>query len=264
MPILKDARGNEFRGYLDALTGNTVTDARTISAVLGALNAETFIDLNGDGICSIDVRNGANATLTFVFEATIDNANYFPIPAVDNQTESVVESVALAAAQITKIYIAGVSAYRRVRVRISAFTSGNITVSLRSSRADYAIYAKPFPSQLHVTAVAAVNTALTATLPAPGIGLYHYITRFELRKQYSVVGVAAGAGVIITSTNLPGNPAWNTEQNATAAGANVPVINENYAGNPLKSLVANTATTFVAPAQLQTIWRWNVSYFVGA
>lgn len=113
---------------------------------------------------------------------------------------------------------------------------------------------------LHVTGTAAVNTALTITLPAAGAGLFHYITSIEWVKLYSVVGVAAGAGVIITSTNLPGGPAWTTEQLAGPAGTVVRVIDYRPA-TPLKCLVANTATTIVAPQQLQTIWRGNVSYF---
>lgn len=115
---------------------------------------------------------------------------------------------------------------------------------------------------LHVTGTAAVNTGLTVTLPAAGAGLFHYITSIQWVKRYSVIGVAAGAGVIITSTNLPGNPAWDTEQLAGAAGTVVLVINYQPT-RPLRSSVANTATTIVAPAQLQTIWRGNVSYYVG-
>lgn len=117
-------------------------------------------------------------------------------------------------------------------------------------------------SSLWVTATAAVNTGSTATLPAAGAGLFHYITSIQLVKLYSVVGVAAGAGVIITSTNLPGGPAWTTEQLASVAGTAPTVIGIVF-DRPLKSSVANTATTFVAPAQLQTIWRWNVGYYTG-
>lgn len=113
---------------------------------------------------------------------------------------------------------------------------------------------------LGVTATAAVNTGSTLTLPAAGAGLFHYIVSLELVKLYSIVGVAAGAGVIITSTNMPGTPAWTTEQLASVAGTTARVIKEEPT-TPLKSSVANTATTFVAPAQLQTIWRWNVRYF---
>jgi hypothetical protein len=117
-------------------------------------------------------------------------------------------------------------------------------------------------ANLLVTATAAVNTAATATLPAAGAGLFHYIVRIDLVKLYSVIGVAAGAGVIVTSTNMPGTLAWTTEQLASAAGTATRVIGWESAV-PLRSLVANTNTTFVAPAQLQTIWRWNVVYYIG-
>ncbi len=114
---------------------------------------------------------------------------------------------------------------------------------------------------LFVTATAAVNTALTTTLPAAGSGLFHYITNIQVTKLYSVVGVAAGAGVIVTTTNLPGSPAFTTEQLASAAGTAAKVVDINFGGNPLKSSAANT--TIVCPQQLQTIWRVNVSYYTG-
>ncbi len=115
-------------------------------------------------------------------------------------------------------------------------------------------------STLRVSVTAAVNNGVTCTLPAPGPGLFHYITRIELIKLYAVVGVASGAGVIVTSTNLPGNPSWTTEQMASPAGTCSRVIWEEPP-SPMRSLAANVATTFIAPNQLQTIWRWNVSYY---
>jgi hypothetical protein len=136
-------------------------------------------------------------------------------------------------------------------------------VVLASDQSTLPAVAEMRASTLHVTGTAAVNTALTLTLPAPAAGLFHYITKIEIVKLYSVVGVAAGAGVIITSTNLPGNPAWTTEQLASPAGTATKVVDYQPA-TPLKSSVAATATTIVCPLQLQTIWRVNVSYFTAA
>ena len=115
---------------------------------------------------------------------------------------------------------------------------------------------------LAVTAVAAVNTAVTCTLPAPGAGLYQYITRIRVTKLYSVVGVASGAGVTITTTNLPGSIAFTTTQLNSAAGTAVDVVDLELS-SPLRALNANTAVTVVCPAQLQTIWRVNVFYYTG-
>lgn len=261
MAILYDARGNEYPGSLDPIGGQTVTDGRAAVQTLGALNAEVVMDLNGQAVAMFDLRTSAG-NLTVVFEGTVDGTNYQGLPSITVSNEAMLSAIVIAATYGQQ-HIVRCSGFRRVRARISAYTSGNVAVAARASGADFAIYARPYPSILHVTATAAVNTGSTATLAAAGAGLFHYITAIELVKLYNVVGVAAGAGVIITSTNLPGSPSWTTEQLASAAGTAVAVIKQNYA-NPLKSSVANTATTFVAGAQLQTIWRWNVSYYVGA
>jgi hypothetical protein len=226
------------------------------------VNAEIVMDLNGKAVAVFDVRTAA-ASLTLVFEATVDGTNYVGLPGINPATEAMTAAVVITTTHGAQ-YVVGVSGFRRVRCRVSAYTSGNVTVTGRASASDFAIYARPVPSQLHVTATAAVNTGSTCTLPAAGAGLFHYITAVQLVKLYAVVGTASAAGVIITSTNLPGNPAWTTEQAAGTLGTAPKVIDNNYTGNPLKSSVANTATTFVAGAQAQTIWRWNVSYYVGA
>lgn len=112
-----------------------------------------------------------------------------------------------------------------------------------------------------VTATGAVNTAVTCTLPAVASN-FHYIVAIQLQKLYSVVGIANGAGVIITTTNFAtNNPSFTTEQLASPAGTVATVINIIPA-RPIKSTTVNVATTFVAPLQLQTIWRWNVFYYV--
>jgi hypothetical protein len=260
--ILYDARGNEIQVGLDQIGGGTLTDGRVAGGTLSSLNAELVMDLNGKAVAVFDIRTGAmNATL--VFEATVDGTNYFGLPGLNPLTEAALAAVIITTTH-AQTYVVRVSGYRRVRCRVSAYTSGNVVVTGRASVADYSIYAKPYPSTIGVTATAVVNTASTATLPAPGAGLFHYITKVELIKLYAVVGVANGAGHIITSTNLVGNPAWTTEQLASVAGTVVKVIDWNCYGNPMKSSAANVATTFVAPLQLQTIWRWNIQYYVGA
>ena len=118
-------------------------------------------------------------------------------------------------------------------------------------------------STLHITATAVVNTAVTASLPAPAAGLFHYITSIQVVKLYAALGVASAAGVVITSTNLPGAAAWTTEQIASAVGTAVTVINYQPT-TPIKVSTAAAISTIAAPAQLQTIWRMNVSYFTAA
>lgn len=260
--LIRDARGNEFQGAIDTITGQTITDARAATVTLGSLNAESVMDLNGQATMAFDVRTGAMSA-TLVAEGTIDGVNYYDLHPLDVSNENIIDNIVITTT-LARSYSANCSGFRRVRVRVSAYSSGNAVVALRASQGNTLTYARPIPTTLHVTATGIVNAAVTLTLPTPGSGLSHYITHIELRKRYSIIGVAAGAGVIITSTNLPGSPAWDTEQLAGPAGTVATVISLSHAGNPRKSSVSGTATTFVAPAQLETIWRWNVSYYVGA
>ena len=269
MSILYDARGNEIRvGFPDGVTNETVADPRPITALLGALNAEVIVDLNGAATATFDVRSAA-ANLSFVFEGTIDGVNYFGLPAYAQASlvaavisAEVYVGTVVVATTITAFYTVGVTGLRRVRLRVSAYTSGNLTVGARVSAADLIIGAKPIPMTLWVTVTAAANTAATITLPAAGAGLFHYLVYLNCRRN-ATAALAGTATLIITSTNLPGNPAWSNG-NAMIAGGTVEDVNLQ-ARVPLKSLLANTATTIVMPAAGAAVLnRGNCGYYVGA
>lgn len=269
MSQLTDARNNEITGsLLDQIGGGTVTDPRPAGATLNSVDGELVMDLNSKATALFEIRASANSA-TYVFEVSLDGSNYYAVPArglrgligatSQEDTYALSVTVTTTAAAVYSVECIG---FRRVRCRVSSFTSGSSIVTGRAVSPNYSVLMETQPSILHVTATAAVNTSSTCTLPAVA-GMFHYITHISLVKLYSVVGVAAGAGVLITSTNLPGNPVWTTEQLASAAGTAPEVIKE-HRPFPLKSLVINTNTTLVAPAQTQTIWRWNVSYYLGA
>jgi hypothetical protein len=269
MAVLYDARGNEIRvGPPDTVTSETVTDSRPITAGLSALNAEVVMDLNGADTAMFDVRTGA-ASLTLVFEGTVDGVNYIGLPAFTLATAAVAPQgpeAFLSAAVITTthaaLYTVDVAGFRRVRIRVSAFTSGAVTVAARASVAALINYLKPIPAILWVTVTAAANAAATITLPAGGAGLFHYIVYLNCRRN-STAALAGTATLIITTTNLPGSPAWSSG-NAMIAGDTKEDVNYQ-AGIPLKSLVANTATTIVMPAAGAAVLnRGNCGYYVGA
>lgn len=268
MAILYDARGNPINvGFPDGVTGETITDGRTITATLGALNAETLIDLNGAAVVNYDIRSAAG-NLTVSFEATIDGTNYFAVPAwAQSQSlagtltaEQYVPSVTVATT-LTGLYTVGTTGYRRVRVRVSAYTSGSVTVATRSTAADFIIYARPIPSTLWVTATGAAAASATATLPAAGVGLFHYITSINITRN-ATAALAGTATIIHTTTNLPGSPAWSVGNAMAAGGTQIDV--DFQPASPLKSSVANTNTTIVAAAAGAAVLnRINVSYYVG-
>lgn len=140
--------------------------------------------------------------------------------------------------------------------------ASSLPVAIASDQSALPAVSELRAATLHVTGTAAANNGVTVTLPSVA-SQFHYITSIQIDKLYGVIGVAAAAGVILTSTNLPGNPAWTTEQLASAAGTVAHVLDYKPT-TPLKSSVAATNTTIVCPAQLQTIWRVNVSYFTAA
>lgn len=260
MAVLYDSRGNEILGPIDQVTGGTVTDARTSTAVLSALNADSVMDLNGQSTWHIDVRTAA-ASLTLAFEGTIDGTNYHTLPAFNVGTEAFISALIITTTQATawRVNVAG---FRRVRVRVSAFTSGTVTIAQRASMGIAMAYAAPIPSTLCVTVTAAANAGATITLPAAGAGLFHYLTHISLMRN-STAALGGTATLVITSTNLPGSLAWSVGNAMAAGGTQVDV---NIAlPSPLKSSVANTNTTIVMPAPgAAVLWRGNVFYYVGA
>jgi hypothetical protein len=260
MSQILDARGNPYTGSIDTIGGETFTDARTSSATLGAANAEIVMDLNGKAVAVFDIRATAmNATL--VFEGTLDGTNYYTVPAIINATESMTAAVVITTIN-SGTYTVGVSGYRRVRCRVSAYTSGNCLVYARASTADFAIYARPMPSTLAVTVTGAAAAAATLTIPAAGAGLYHYITSLQIYRN-ATAALAGTATLVITSTNLPGSLAWSVGNAMVAGGTQPDLVFEP--SSPLKSSVANTATTIVMPAAgAAVLWRANVTYYVGA
>jgi len=265
MSIQYDARGNEWQGELDQITGLTVTDARTITATLGALNAESVMDLNGKEVALFDVRTAA-ANMTLVFEGSIDGVNYMGLPGfvLSHLTLTLAEQY-LSAIIITTthaaMYAVHCAGFRRIRIRESAHTSGTVTVALRATRSKWTPYAKPMPSPLAVTVAGGANAIATLTLPAAGAGLFHYITHIRLARV-ATAALAGTALLTVTSTNLPGAWARRVGNLMVAGGTTA----ENYSfDNPLRSSVANTATTIVGPAAGAAVsWDNAAHYYVGA
>jgi hypothetical protein len=266
--LILDARGNPYQGALDAIGGDNLTDARTTSFSLGSVNAEVLVDLHGKSTFAFDARTAAGA-LTYVCEGTIDGTNYMALPMFANfqllvaaaVAEQYVPSVVIATTH-SGIYNVPCAGFRRLRIRVSAYTSGAVTITPRATEGQFSQFARPIPATLHVTVTAAAAAAATITLPAAGAGMFHYITYLECKRN-ATAALAGTATLIVTSTNLPGTPAWSNGNAMVAGGDHVDVFING--SNPLKSLVANTATTIVMPAAGAAVLnRGNCSYYVGA
>jgi hypothetical protein len=229
-----------------------------ISGSLGSLNAEVIVDCDGSETAMIDIRGTYVGTIEV--SATVDNVNWVAIPVRLVNNASVVNLITLASAfQGNAVGFCG--GFRRIRARMTAWTSGAATVVLMSSIAPKSrLYDIDGVSSLHVTITAAASAAATLTLPAPGAGLRIYLTGFQLERVATVVLTASATPVLVTTTNLPGAPVFNVATDA----ANIGVIdrqNITYTP-PLASSAQNTAVTFVAPATTGVIWRMRATYYV--
>lgn len=116
------------------------------------------------------------------------------------------------------------------------------------------------PATTVVTATAAANTAVTATLAAAGAGLFHYIVSVQIHRFMTAAGTGAGTAVLTSGANH--GLVWNQPTDAAAIGTMSFVVDYTPA-TPLKSTAANTATTFIAAAVASTIYRINVTYYTG-
>lgn len=248
MPILYDARGNEWDGALDAITGQTITDARSAtSAALGAANAESVTDINGHSSWLVDARTAA-ASLTFVFEGTVDGVNYSttPLNAYDTAAPNVAVTSVVITTTLAKQYYVPIGGWRRVRVRVSAYTSGSFVVASRASMAS-------------IVDVLAGTVAIGPTV-VPGVGATN------LGKQRTAAPGATDTGVEmlargVTTATAVTNATYDIPQLEAATGAmfvNSPVnvatgITKQRAATPgatdsapgilVEALTANTAVT---------------------
>ena len=116
------------------------------------------------------------------------------------------------------------------------------------------------PVSLWVTGTATTGAALTITLPLVA-SQFHYISSLEITAYSTAARTGGATPIVVTSTNLPGNPAWTF---ATAAAIGTVDMKFFTYTSPVKSAVVGTATTIVCPATTGVIWRMNVSYFAGA
>jgi hypothetical protein len=255
MAILYDELGNAWLGALDQITGGTYTDARAPSANLALLNAEAIADLNGHCVAMFDIRGVFVGTV--VFEGTVDGTNYVSIPVINQATQAFIT-----APTTVGVFIGSVTGFRRVRVRVSAYTSGTVVATIRASMADYAITAIPYPATTAATNTGLAGAAVTLTVAAGGVGLFHYFTRIQVQRIATALMTAAATPVLVTTTNLPGTRVLSIPADAAAQGT---IYTELISpSQPLKSTAANTATTIVCPATPNAIWRVTADYYLGA
>ena len=255
MPVLYDEQGNPWRGIGDYVNNEAFTEGRTTENLLAIANAEIVVPCAGASTVAVQITGTFVGTL--VVEGHVQTGQYFALP-VRNATTNQYEVNGITG---IGMFLAPCAGLAKIRVRMSAYTSGSANVSARTTIADALTQNEELPSVLGVTVTAAAGAAATLTIPTPGTGLFHIIDYIEVVHTAAALGTPAATPVLVTTTNLPGNPVLSVRADAFAQGTQA--IYRIGGNKSIKSSVAATATTVVMPATPNVIWRAQVFYRIG-
>lgn len=225
---------------------------------LNALNSEFFVDCDGCSSFSLDLRGTFN--LTVEVTGLIDGTNFSPSIPVRPFGQAAVRYVAVVAGSAAGIWQGSCAGFDRLRIRVSAYTSGAAVATCVASLA-------PLDQSLMGTITTDIGTmigtagaATTLTLASPGGGLRHYLTYMSINRFATAALTAAAAPVAVTTTNLPGSLAFSFAADAALQGT-IDRWREDFA-YPIASSAQNTATTIVCPATTGVIWRVTAGFYV--
>lgn len=228
-----------------------------VSGNLGAVNAEVIVDTHGCNTVSLDLRGTFN--LTVEVSGTIDGTNWQAIPVRPINQASVVYLLSVAGTAAGS-WIGECAGYDRVRVRVTAYTSGTAIATLLASTALLPVAMQNIVTNSITTTVGTAGAATTLTIASPGAGLRHYLTYLSVNRFATALLTAGAAPVTVTTTNLPGTLAFSFAADAAPAGS-IDRWREDFAYAIAASAQA-TATTVVCPATPNVIWRVTAGFYV--
>ena len=251
MALIYDTYGNPAR-LLPAQGGDTLTDTRA-AATLGALNAQTVIDIALETAATIDVRG--TLSLTMIAEISFDGTNYQQYAIFNPITELYVVNITAAGQFILAIP----SGAKKARVRCSAYTSGAAIVTFRASPNQAFIYNKDIPASM-VSATGIAGAAVTLTIPSAGVGLYNYLNVLQIVKFSTATLTPAATPVLVTTTGIIGTPTFSFPADVSAQGL---AVEQRFEfPKPVKGTATATTMTIVCPATTGVIWRVNASFYI--
>lgn len=215
-----------------------------VIGTIALLNGEIVLDISGATVVTAHLTGIFVGT--FAIAGTVDGTNYIDLPTM---AEGINQWAAPAGIVAPGLHVAMCGGFDKVRIRCTAYTSGAALIGMRGSSSPISAlnFQRLEPSTLAISTLGTANAITTATLPAPGVGLFHYITSVTVTRINGTAAAVVGTALLsITTTNLPGALAWSSG-NAMAVGESKIDVVETWP-NGLKSTTANTATTIVAPA----------------
>jgi hypothetical protein len=248
-------------------------ESRRSTAPLAATNAEIVHDVNGDESAIIYINGTGTLNCTYQIEGSADGVNYHPVLAFPHAPASLGGTLpqpgqamfteAVNAATVQRMLCLACGGLQRIRLRLTAYSSGSALVSINS---DACNSLSPFvrdqrAATLFGSVTAAVGVTLTLSLPAVA-GFRHYIDSISVVRNATAALTASATPVLITTTNLPNNPTLTMGSDAGGIGVDREVA-LNMGGSGLAATAINTPTTIVCPAYVGVIWRINAAYRLG-
>lgn len=227
----------------------------TVAGNIAALNSEVVLKSDSAGSVSLDLRG--TFVLTVEVSGTVDGVNWIVIPMRPVNTASRLYVVSMSA---PGAWMGSCGAYKRVRARCIAYTSGSATTTVLASNAPMDQSIDGQVTSALGTAVGASGASVVLTLAAAGAGLRHYLTYITIERFSAALLVASGTPTTITTTNLPGSLAFSIASDAALLGSST-ARQQDFA-YPLVSSAQNAATTITAPATAGVIWRITAGYYI--
>lgn len=232
-------------------------EALYIAGTFGANNAEVVIDADGCAAFSIDLRG--TFSLTVELSGTVDGTNWTAIPVRPMNVASI-SYVATITGTAAGVWSGKCAQYRKVRARVTAYTSGSASAVLMADTAPLDDSLQGMVTSLVVTTTGASGAAVTLTLPSPGAVLRQYLTYIGIIRSATALLTAGATPTVVTTTNLPGSLAFTFGADAAPQGTDK-VIREDFA-YPLAASAQGTAVTIVCPLTTGVIWRVTAGYYL--
>jgi hypothetical protein len=217
----------------------------TATGLLSGPTSELVADVEGASWLAIDLRD--TFSLTWVVSATRDGTNFMQLPICP--MGQLGAPVAQLTGTGTGTWFVRCAGFDKVRVSTAAWVSGSAIVTIATCMSNFPPTGVQGPEPLPLLqrpAVSAAATALTVTIPAAGVGLYHIIHQIKVWGiNKTAAAVAPTAAFDITTTNLNA-VAWQNVNDFPAWTKKVLV--DMDIENGLRCQTANTNTTIIIPS----------------
>ena len=226
------------------------------SAPLSSLNAA--ISCYADGASTLAAVVNGTYVGTLTFEGTVDGVNWDTIPVKPVKAGGLY--VMTLASGVAGRWKGPIGEFQQVRARMSTYTSGAANVMLMVSNGiGTEAVVIPKADVQHAEILGTTGAAATLTIPAPGPGLFQYISRLLVQRIVSAGPLTPSpAPLTVTTTNLIGNRTIRLPASAAATGE---IAQDLFEGSkPIRAVVANAAVSIVMPPATGVIWFAAADY----